>query len=421
MRTMKTGSGGVTRLTRWGVVIGVAGVAAACGSSSTPSSSGGGGSATVPSGLSVKSFDSSFSVMSQFTSLTSAGKGLVGVILPDTTSSTRYVDFDAPYLTQAFQKAGYTSSQFKIDNAQGSDATELADAQADITLGASVLIYDPLNSTVGAAIQQLAQSHGVAAISYDRATFQGTNTYYVSFDNVQVGKLIGQGFLDCLTKFNVTSPKVFTLNGGEDVDPNAVSFAQGYNSVVWGDTTTPEPAGKTNSSGATLVGDQITPAWVNATGGTIFQQQFTAHPNINATIEANDGLANAVITDLKNGGVSAKKIPTTGQDATLQGMQNVLQGYQCGSVYKAVYLEAQDAVAIATILRAGQTPPSALVNSTTKPASGSGSSEPASLLTPVWVDATNMASTVIKDKFVSASALCTAVGASVCSAAGITP
>jgi D-xylose transport system substrate-binding protein len=419
MQMTKTGSTSVTRLTRWGAVIGVASVAVACGSSSTSSSSGG-SSATVPSGLSVKSFDNTFGVMSQFKGLTAAGHGLVGVILPDTTSSTRYVDFDQPYLTQAFAAAGYTTADFKIDNAQGNDGTELADAQADITLGASVLVYDPLDATVGAAIQALAQSHGVAAISYDRATFQGTNTYYVSFDNTQVGKLIGSGFQKCLTAWNVSSPKVFELDGGEDVDPNAISFAQGYNSVIWGNTTTPETAGLTNN-GATLVGDQITPAWTNATGATIFQQQFTAHPEINATVEANDGLANAVITDLKNGGVAAKKIPTTGQDATLQGMQNVLQGYQCGSVYKAVYLEAQDAVAIATILRAGQTPPSALVNSTTKPASGSGSSEPASLLTPVWVDATNMASTVIKDKFVSASALCTAVGASVCSAAGITP
>jgi D-xylose transport system substrate-binding protein len=401
-------------------VLGVAGVAVACGSSNTPSSSGG-SSASIPSGLSVKSFDSSFSVMSQFKGLTAAGHGLVGVILPDTTSSTRYVDYDQPYLTQAFAAAGYTQADFKIDNAQGNDGTQLADAQADITLGASVLIYDPLDSTVGQAIQALAQSHGVAAISYDRATFQGTNTYYVSFDNVQVGKLIGTGFNSCLKAWNVTSPKVFTLNGGEDTDPNAVSFAQGYNSVVWGDTTTPEPAGKTNASGATMIGDQITPSWVNATGATIFQQQFTAHPEINATIEANDGLANAVITVLKNAGVTAKKIPTTGQDATLQGMENVLQGFQCGSVYKAVYLEAQDAVAIATILRAGQTPPSALVNSQTKPASGPGATEPASLLTPVWVDATNMAATVIKDKFVSASTLCTAVGLNVCAAAGITP
>jgi D-xylose transport system substrate-binding protein len=172
----------------------------------------------------------------------------------------------------------------------------------------------------------------------------------------------------------------------------------------------------------TLVGDQITPGWTNATGGTIFQQQFTAHPSINATVEANDGLGNVVITDLKNSGVAAKKIPTTGQDATLQGMENVLQGFQCGSVYKAVYLEAQDAVAVATILRAGQTPPASLVNSMTTPPMGvSGTAQPASLLTPTWVDTTNMATTVIKDKFVDAAALCTAVGASVCSAAGITP
>ena len=421
-----------SRTARWGAVLAVGGLAAAaCGSSSSSSSSGSSSSSSASSSsssgggvanLSVSAFDSSFSAMSQLSSVYAAGKGLVGVILPDTTSSTRYVDFDQPYLQQAFTAAGYASSDFKIDNAQGNDATELSLAQADITQGATVLVFDPLDSTVGAQIQQLASSHGVKTISYDRATFTGTNTYYVSFDNMQVGKLIGKGFMDCVTAWNVASPKVFELDGGEDTDPNAVSFAAGYNSVIWGDSSgKPLAAGKTNSAGYTLVGDQITPGWTNATGGTIFQQQFTAHPEINATVEANDGLGNAVIQVLKNKGVAAKKIPTTGQDATLQGMENVLIGYQCGSVYKAVYLEAQDAVALATILRAGQTPPAALVNGTTSPPSGvQGSQQPASLLTPVWVDATNMASTVIKDKFVSATALCQAVGASVCAAAGIT-
>lgn len=391
-------------------------VMAACGSTTSSTSV----SATVPAGLGVMSFDASFSVMSQLTGLASAGSGLVGVILPDTTSSTRYVAFDAPYLKKAFDAAGYSTSQYKIDNAQGNDATELNLAQADITAGAKVLIFDPLDSTVGAQIQQLASSRGVKTISYDRATFQGTNVYYVSFDNVQVGKLIGQGFKDCVTAWGVSSPQVFELDGGEDTDPNAVSFAQGYNQVIWGDTTTPEPAGKTNSNGYTLVGDKIAPGWVNAQGGTIFQQQFTAHKNINATVEANDGLGNAVINVLKNSGVPAKKVPTTGQDATLQGMVNVLQNYQCGSVYKAVYLEAQDAVALATILRAGQTPPSALLNGTTSPPSGvTGSQQPASLLVPVWVTSANMASTVIKDSFVDKTALCSAAGASACSAAGI--
>src|SRR2546428_3875229 len=100
---------------------------------------GGGGPATatpsanVPSDLSISSFTQDFGYMSKLTDLTKAGKGMVGVILPDTTSSARYVAFDAPYLKKAFDLAGYTSAQYKIDNAQGVEAQELAIAQADIT------------------------------------------------------------------------------------------------------------------------------------------------------------------------------------------------------------------------------------------------------------------------------------------------
>ena len=394
----------------------VALVVAACGGSSTAGTS---ASATVPTGLSVTSFDASYSAMAQLKSLVAAGNGKVAVILPDATTSGRYVTYDQPMLTKAFDMAGYSSSQYKIDNAKGDPATELALAQADITAGATVLVFDPLNGTVGASIQAYAESHGVKTISYDRATFQGTNVYYVSFDNVQVGKLIGQGFVDCVKAWNVTNPQVFTLDGGENSDPNAISFAQGYNQVVWGKTDTPLPAGTTNN-GLTLVGDKVATDWTNSVGGAIFQQQFTAHPTINATIEANDGLGNAVIQVLKSKNVPAKKIPTTGQDATLDGIANVLTGYQCGSVYKPIYLEAQDAVAIATILRAKLTVPTALLNGTTSPPTGAaGTQQPASLLVPIWVDVSKVNSTVVKDKFVDKTALCAAAGAAACTAAGI--
>jgi D-xylose transport system substrate-binding protein len=397
--------------------IGVVGIVAmACG--------GGGGTATtspavVPASLSVSSFDVTFSAMATLKDLHAAGSGLVGVLMPDTTSSTRWVNSDLPYLTKAFQMAGYSSSDFKIDNAQGNDATQIAQAQADITQGAKVLVVAQLDGPTATTIQQAAAAKGVKVIAYDRAIFTGTNTYYVSFDNVQVGKLIGMGFNACLTAWNVSSPKVFTLNGGEDTDPNAIDFAKGYNTAVWGDTVPQETVGKTNN-GATLVGDQVAPGWDNSKGQTIFQQQYTAHPEINATIEANDGLANAVVTVLKQKGVPANKVPTTGQDASLGGIENVLTGYQCGTVYKPIYLEAQDAVALATILRAGLTPPAALVNSTTSPAAGKpGSTQPASLLVPYWVDKTKVASTVIADNFVDKATLCQAVTAAVCSANGI--
>jgi D-xylose transport system substrate-binding protein len=400
-------------------------VAAACGSTTTGSSSPAASNPGVPSGISVTAFtpdiNSTMALLKPLTAFATKGANtlLIGVILPDTTSSTRWVDFDQPYLTSALADAGFNQNQFRIDNAQGSDSTELDDATADINLGAKVLIMCPLDGPTGKAIAQLAASKGVTLISYDRATFQGSKTYYVSFNNEAVGELIGNGFLSCVTSWGVSSPQVFVLNGGEDTDPNAISFATGYNKIVWSQAAKTVSAGATNSQGMKLVGENFAPGWSNTQGGTIFSQEFTAHSNINATIEANDGLANAVITDLKAGGTPAKKIPTTGQDATAQGMAWVLEGYQCGSVYKPVYKEAQDAVAMADILLSGNTVPSALLNGTTTDPTNASVSEPASLLTATWVNAANMEATVVKDGFDPASAICAIAGASLCTSAGI--
>jgi D-xylose transport system substrate-binding protein len=388
----------------------------ACGGNPTSTSS----PAVVPSDLSISSFDANFTYMPKLQPLVAAGTGKIGILLPDTTTSGRYQAYDLPYLTKALQTAGYTSSQYTIDNAAGQEATEFSQAQALITAGATVLIMDPLSSPVGSQIQAYAQSHGVKVISYDRATFTGTNTYYISFDNVQVGELIGKGFVQCVTDWSVSSPQVFELDGGQNSDPNAVSFAQGYNDAIWGQKVANVADGTTNPQGMKLVHEQVALNWDNTVGATVFQSNYSAHSNINATVEANDGLGNAVIQVLKNKGFPAKKVPTTGQDATLDGMVNVLQGYQCGSVYKPIYLEAQDAVALATVLRANQTPPSALLNSTTTPPSGvTGTSQPASLLVPVWVNVSNMKDTVVKDAFVDKAALCSKAGAAACTAAGI--
>jgi D-xylose transport system substrate-binding protein len=399
--------------------------AAACGSS-TPSSSAPSGSNTVPKGLSINSFSTDVaSVMSPFKKLTEyATKGStslqVGVILPDTTSSTRWVDFDAPYLTDAFADAGYTQSQFRIDNAQGSDATQLNDATADINLGAKILIVTPLDGPTGVAIAKEAESKGVTLIAYDRAIFQGKNTYYVSFNGEKVGEIIGQGFLSCLSSEHVSNPQVYVMNGGEDTDPNAIAFADGYNKVVFGQAAKTVAAGaKTTSGGGTLVQENYAPGWNNTQAGTIFQQAFTANPKINATIVANDGMANAIITDMIADGVKPGTIPVTGQDATAQGMAYILQGYQCGSVYKPVYKEAEDAVSVATILLAGDKVPAALLNGTTTDPADSSITEPASLLGATWVTKANMESTVVADGFDTATAICAIAGASLCAADGI--
>src|SRR3989449_2932055 len=236
----------VARLLPVVAIVGV--IITACGGGNNTTTT----TASVPSDLSISSFDARFSDMVKLKDLTAAGKGKVAVLLPDTTSSVRYVQFDEPYLRKALEGAGYKSSDFTITNAQGQEAQELAQAQTAITNGATVLIMDPLNSTVGSQIQNLASQKGVKVISYNRATFTGTNTDYVRFDNVQVGEVIGKGFVQCVSDWGVKNAQVYELDGGQNCDPNAVSFAQGYNSVIWGESVAQEKVGKTNSAGYTL-------------------------------------------------------------------------------------------------------------------------------------------------------------------------
>jgi len=392
--------------------VALAAAAASCGSSSSSSSnasSSGGGA--VPQ-VDVTKFTADYAVMKTLQSLAAQGKGKIGVLLPDTTTSTRYVQYDAPNLTKAFEAAGLSSSDFKITNAQGSVSTMQQQAEADITDGASVLLIDPIDTGSGAAIEKNAEAKGLKVIDYDRLVLGGpADRYYVSFNNVQVGKLIGQGEISCINAWGVKNPNILIMDG-DPTDNNAKLFAQGYNGVL-----DPKFADGTYKK----VGEP-TGTWDPPTAQTLFEQQYTAHPNINAVVTPNDSNAAAVIAALKNKKIPPKTFPTTGQDAGLEGLQNILAGYQCGTVYKPYYLEAQAAAALALYLRAGQTPPSTLVNSTTKD-STIGADVKSVYTPPTWVTVDNMNDTVVKDGKITGDVtvkqLCSGGLQSACSAAGI--
>ncbi len=382
--------------------------------SATLAGIGGGGAsasirATTPSNVSTSSFNNSFSFMKQFKSLAAAGKGKVAAILPDTVSSTRYVEFDAPDITKALTTAGVSSSNFVVQNALGSDATQLTDAQTDISNGATVLLVDPLDSGVGTQIESYAKSRGVKVIDYDRLTLGGSRAYYVSFNNVTVGKVMGEGLVSCVSAWHVSKPQVVVMHGAV-TDNNATLFAQGYDSVI-------NPYFKNGKWTAVA---HTAGTWDPPTAETEFQAVYTAHPNVNAALIPNDETGAPIITYLQTQHVKPKTFPTTGQDASLTGLQNILSGYQCGTVYKPIYLEAQAAVALALYLRAGKTPPKSLVNGKTEDTTAS-VSVPSVLETPKWVTTKNMNATVIKDNFVPASQLCAGSYAADCTAAGITP
>jgi D-xylose transport system substrate-binding protein len=305
-------------------------------------------------------------------------------LLPDTKSSTRYTLFDAPYLSQAFLKGHVTAH---VLNAQGDPQRQKSQADACLAAGAKVLLLDQLTPASGIAITNDAVAKGAKVIDYDRLVVGSKASYYVSFDNVRVGKLQGQGLVAALKANGKYSqhPVIAELNGAL-TDNNAHLFKQGYDSIL-------NPLYKAGVFKKADAGDQWT-NWDPVKGATIFQQMLTRNSNtIDGVLAANDGLAGAVVADLKN--ASLNPIPLTGQDATPTGVQYILAGWQSGTVYKSVRLEAAAAAKAAINL----------INGTAVKTNGKTSGTPSILLTPVWI--TKHSYTVLfKDGFVKKSQVC---------------
>jgi D-xylose transport system substrate-binding protein len=365
--------------------------------------------AAVKVRISVSDFNRTFRAMKKLRPLIRPGHGKIAVILPDTLSSVRYVKFDAPYLRRAFITAGLPASKFMIQNALGSDATQLSDAQADIVDGAKVLILDPLDSGVGQAIESYAKKHGVPVIDYDRLTLGGSRRYFVNFNDVAVGQAMGRGLVSCVSAWGVRKPKVIVMRGAS-IDPEAALFAQGYDEVM-------APFFK---SGQWVRVSQPPGTWDPPTALAEFERQYAAHPDINTALSPNDENSAPIIGYLKSKRIKARSFPITGQDATLAGLRNILAGYQCGTAYKPEYLEAQGAAALALFLRAKVKPQASLVNGRVRDTKAK-AGVPSVLFKPTWVVTRNMKSTVIADQHVSVRQLCAGASyAAACQAAGIT-
>lgn len=204
--------------------------------------------------------------------------------------------------------------------------------------GVTTMMIVNLDSDTGAAVINKANAQGVKVIDYDRLTLGGDAAYYVSFDNVAVGTKIGEGLVKCMGDNGDTTGPVALLNGSP-TDNNATLFKQGYQAAIEG-------------SGIETVGEEAVPDWDNAQGGVIFEQLLTAAGGqIDGVLVANDGLSLAAQAVLADAGLT---VPTTGQDATVEGLRAILQGTQCMTVYKPVVEEAKGAVAAAASLLAGE-------------------------------------------------------------------
>jgi D-xylose transport system substrate-binding protein len=329
-----------------------------------------------------------------------SGDGGIGVILPDTKSSARWSTSDPTFLQAAFDKAKVPA---QIVNAEGDKEEFKRLAENLLDKGVKVLIIANLDSISGKAVIANAKSRGVPVIDYDRLTLNGAADYYVSFDNVQVGVLQATELQNCLKAKNVATPVVAELNGSP-TDNNAKLFKDGYDSVL-------NPLYDTGelSKGP----DQSVPEWDNDAGREMFSLMLKQYPNIGGVLAANDGLGNAAIEVLKEKGLNGK-VQVTGQDATVEGLQNILAGDQCMTVYKDVKLEADAAAGLAIELYKKGTP--SVPDKLKDPESGL--YIPFKKLDPRAITIKNV-KTVVDAGFVDAAKLCTADYKKACQRVGI--
>jgi D-xylose transport system substrate-binding protein len=325
----------------------------------------------------------------------------IGVILPDSASSNRWETADRRYLEAAFKAAGV---DYDIQNAQNDKARFVTIAEQMITNGVTALMITNLDSGTGKAVLDKATQKGVATIDYDRPTLGGSAQYYVSFDNVAVGRLQGEGLVKCLTDKGVKKPVVAELNGSP-TDNNAVQFKEGYDSVL-----APRYDAKEYLKGP----DQSVPEWNNTTGGTIFEQMLTqTNGRIDAVVAANDGLANAVISVLAKNKLNGK-VPVTGQDADAQALQHILSGDQCMTVYKPVRTEAEAAADLAIALARGEKKKTEQTFHDPK-----GDRNVPAVLLGAQAITKETVKNVIADGYVDKADVCTAKYAELCARAGI--
>ena len=318
-----------------------------------------------------------------------AAAGKACVILPDAASSARWETADRPFLEKAFTDAGL---EFDIQNANGDKAKFATIADGMIAGGCAVMAVVNLDNESGAAVIKKASEAGIPVIDYDRLTLGGGAQYYVSFDNVAVGTAIGSGLVKCLNDAGVTEGPVALLNGSP-TDNNATLFAEGYKKAI-------------TDAGFTVADEQAVPDWDNTKAGTIFEQMYTkANGDFVGVASANDGLGGAAVAVLERNG-QAGKIPTTGQDATDEGLQRVLLGTQCLTVYKAVAKEADAAAKLMIALLNGDTAAADALATGKVMDTQTNTEVPSVLLEPQQIFAANVKD-VIADGYTTADKICT--------------
>jgi D-xylose transport system substrate-binding protein len=235
---------------------------------------------------------------------------------------------DKPSIVAVTDAAGCTYIEADAGN---SPEKQFADIEQLINQGANVILVlaaDP--STFSPAID-LAEDNGVHIVAYDQL-IEDPRAFYVTFDNVEVGRMQARAILELVPEGRYVFIK------GSPLDPNA-DFLRGGQQEVLQDAI---------DSGAIVnVGEQYTDGWDPPTAQNNMAQILTANDNnVDAVVASNDGTAGGVVAALAEQGLDGV-IPVSGQDGDNAALNRVARGTQTVSVWKDARVLGTEAAKVA--------------------------------------------------------------------------
>lgn len=299
---------------------------------------------------------------------------LVAFLLPENVT-VRWESNDKPLFVKNLKKL-VPGVRIDVLNALNDPAKQESQAEAELTKGAKVIVAAPIDQKAFAVAARKAAQQKVKVLAYDRLIKGVPIAAYDSFDGVAVGKAQGKW----LARHTKAGNRIAVINGSF-TDDNAHLFQKGYMSIL-------RPL--FNSKKRIQVGPKSgtwTDRWNPPTAQREMEQLLTkTHNNIQGVISANDGMAGGIIAALA-AVKKAGKVPVTGQDATVEGLQRIVKGTQGMTVLKDFRLQARAAAQITAALLKGGKCPAKLC---TKKVSNGAGSVPSVILPVKAIDKTNI-------------------------------
>ena len=239
---------------------------------------------------------------------------------------------DEAAMKAAIEAAG---DEYISADAQSSSEKQLSDVDALIAQGANALIINAWDKdAIGPAIEKAA-AEGIPVVGYDRL-IEDNRTFYLTFDNVGVGKIIAE------TVFKIVPKGNYAIIKGDPGDPNAGFLLEGMMSVI-GDAVT--------AGDIKIVGEAFSDGWKPENAQKNMEQILTANNNaVDAVLSENDGMAGGAAAALAAQGLN---VPLGGQDGDKAAINRVARGTQTVSVWKDSRQLGKAAGEIASALAGG--------------------------------------------------------------------